>query len=92
MGQQVSRKVIREGFAPLSRALLREGKPTAEATIAGFHVKAVRQRNLHVCYGGMSGAVWNPLYIIEGVGSGSRDDMENCIWHRANRAKAEAAS
>ena len=85
---RLTKKSIREGFAPLSRALLKEGRPSAEAMIAGFKVKAVRQSNLHVCLGGMPGFVWNPLYIVDGIGSGARDQMEDAIYRRTSKSES----
>lgn len=90
-----SRTAINKAFAPLSRALRKEGKPIASAVIAGFHVKAERQNNLHVRYGGSAGPAWSPVYTASGGGfhnaSGSRDEMVECIWWRAKHAaKAKA--
>lgn len=86
---RVSRTAIDRAFAPLSKALLREGRPTAEAVIAGFRVTATRRRNLHVRYGGCAGAAWLVHYEVEGIGSGERCHMVEAIC-RAVKATGAA--
>jgi hypothetical protein len=79
-------------FAPLSRALLRDGKLEASAVIEGFTVRATRRPNLHVRYGGCGGPAWFPHYTVtgEGIGyqgrgstSGERCHMVEAIRHAA---------
>lgn len=87
MVRPLSRTAIDRAFKPLSRMLLIDGKPSAQAEIAGFKVTASRRRNLHVRYGGLPGAVWVPHYTVDGLGSGERCHMVEAIFRAQDPRK-----
>lgn len=76
----MSRTAIDRAFSPLKVELTHKSCGAVEGEIAGFKVRAVRRRNLHVRFGGCGGPVWTPHYIVEGLGSGERCHMVEAIY------------